>query len=123
MVPRGRGDPSPEDIARVQKWEQESLSGFFSQMVAVGTDAEPKALWQAVRALVFAQSPREVMDVIAGNPGLLTERADAILKLTEHFTEMCSMPFAPAILRDRRDWLTRMREIDAGAIGPALPDV
>lgn len=123
MAPRRRGKPSPKDIALVQKWEQESLSGYFSQMAAVGTDAELKALWQAVRALFFAQSPREVMNVIAGNPGLLTERADAVLNFTEHFIAIAGMPFAPAILRDRREWLTRVREVDAGASGPALPDV
>ena len=123
MAPHRDGNPSPKDIARVQKWEQETLSGYFSEMAAVGTDAELKALWQAMRALVFAQSPREVMDVIAGNPGLLTERADAVLNVTEQFVAMVRMPFTPAILRDRRQWLTRMREVDAGASGPALPDV
>lgn len=122
MAPRRRENPSPKDIAEVQKWEQETLSRYFSSMAA-GTDAEMKALWQAARALVFAQSPREVMDVIAENPRLLTERADAVLGLTEHFVLLISLPFAPAILRDRREWLARMREVDAGAISPATPDV
>lgn len=122
MVGSRRRNPSPKDIAAVQKWEQEALSGFFSSNLTVDTDAELQSLWQAVRALVFAQSPREVMDVIAANPGLLTERADAALKLTELWVELVSMPFTSAILRDRREWLTRMREVGTGASGPVLPD-
>ncbi|MEK6438963.1 hypothetical protein [Pseudonocardia sp. T1-2H] len=114
--------PSRKDIAAVQKWEQEALSDYFSSMSAVDSDAELKALWEAVRALVFARSPREVMEVIAANPGLLTERGDATLNVTEHFIVHLPMPFAAATLRDRREWLTRMREVGTGASGPALPD-
>jgi hypothetical protein len=118
-----RRHPRPQDIAAVLKWEQGSLADYFWSMAAVGDDAEMMALWQGVRALVFAQSPRDVMDVIAANPRLLTERADAILDMTQSFAEITSMPFAPAILRDRREWLTRMREVSSGGSRPGPPDV
>jgi hypothetical protein len=114
--------PSPKDVAKVQRWEQKSLSDYFARMAAVGSDPELEALWQAVRALVFAQSPREVMNVITANPRLLTARADAVLDSTELFVNMVSMPSAPAMLRDRREWLSRMREVGTGGSGPALPD-
>jgi hypothetical protein len=122
MPLRRRQEPSPEDIAKVMRWEQETLSDHISTMAAVGDDAELKSLWEAMRELIFAQSPREVMEVIGANPGLLTDRGDAMLATLEMFAEMVSMPFAPRILGDRREWLTRMREVDAGASGPTLAD-
>ena len=92
--------------------EQEALSGHISSMASVGDDEELKSLWRAVEALISARSPREVVEVIDANPALLTDRADAMLRLVGLFAEMVRLPFAPGMVRDRREWLAQARGVD-----------
>ena len=112
MSDRGeRGEPTAAEIAEIQRWERDTLKGFFASQG--GVDAADD-LWPSIERLVFAGSPREVVEALEAHRVLLTERADAALSVTEIFATMTQLPFAAGILADRRAWIERRREIDAG---------
>lgn len=105
-------EPTEAEIAEVQRWEYDSLKDYFASQAGVNPADD---LWPSVERLVLAGSPREVVATLEARPVLLTDRADAALSLTEMFATEIQLPFVPRVLADRRAWIERLRDVDAGA--------